>query len=102
MNSTQTVTATHENGSTIRISRTEAEMPRTMQLMRESGYVAFGPLPGRCPTCDSNEPSLHPAVQYGGEVSVCRDTWHLLPTNRTRYDIDALQAIHGVGPGQTS
>lgn len=30
----------------------------------------------RCPTCDSPRPHLHPAVQYEGEVQLCRDAWH--------------------------
>lgn len=30
----------------------------------------------RCPRCDSHRPELHPAVQHGGEVSVCTDPWH--------------------------
>ena len=27
----------------------------------------------RCPTCDSPQPRLHPAVQYEGEVEICND-----------------------------
>lgn len=30
----------------------------------------------RCPTCDSTAPHLHPAVQQGGEVEICKDAWH--------------------------
>lgn len=30
----------------------------------------------RCPTCDSPNPKLHPAVQHEGEVEMCRDPWH--------------------------
>jgi hypothetical protein len=33
----------------------------------------------RCPTCDSPEPKLHPAVQHEGEVQECRDPWHSRP-----------------------
>lgn len=29
-----------------------------------------------CPTCGSPDPRLHPAVQYGGEVSICADAFH--------------------------
>jgi hypothetical protein len=32
--------------------------------------------PWRCPTCDSPQPSMHPAVSGGGEAIPCRDPWH--------------------------
>ena len=38
----------------------------------------------KCPTCDSPAPHLHPAVQYEGEVQLCRDAWHLQITNQNR------------------
>lgn len=31
---------------------------------------------GRCPLCDSPAPHLHPAVQHGGECSICPDPFH--------------------------
>lgn len=36
----------------------------------------------RCPTCTSPSPHMHPAVQYGGEVELCTDEFHLKPTNQ--------------------
>lgn len=32
--------------------------------------------PERCPTCNSRQPHLYPAVQHGGEVQICRNEWH--------------------------
>jgi hypothetical protein len=31
---------------------------------------------GRCPKCHSPSPRLHPAVQFEGEVEVCRHPFH--------------------------
>lgn len=36
----------------------------------------------KCPTCGSNRPHLHPAVAFEGEVEVCTDDYHLIPTNQ--------------------
>lgn len=30
----------------------------------------------RCPTCNSPNPHLHPAVQHEGETQLCLDPWH--------------------------
>ena len=30
-----------------------------------------------CPKCHSPNPRLHPALQHEGEVSLCRDPWHV-------------------------
>lgn len=32
--------------------------------------------PDSCPQCGSPKPQLHPAVQVGGEVGVCLNTFH--------------------------
>lgn len=34
----------------------------------------------RCPTCNSPQPHLHPAVQVEGEVEVCAHSFHLTLT----------------------
>lgn len=31
----------------------------------------------KCPKCNSPAPRLHPAVQLGGEVSVCPNPFHI-------------------------
>lgn len=35
--------------------------------------------PGHCPTCDSPNPTYHPAVQHEGEVVPCGDPFHTCP-----------------------
>jgi hypothetical protein len=36
-----------------------------------------GSRPDQCPTCESPNPAMHPATQAdGGEVNLCRDSWH--------------------------
>lgn len=41
-----------------------------------SDDAEFGMREHRCPTCDSPQPHLHPAVQSEGEVQPCRNPWH--------------------------
>lgn len=46
-----------------------------------------------CPTCGANAPHLHPAVQFEGEVEVCSDAFHLVPTpQNTSEFIAAVEA----------
>jgi len=46
----------------------------------------------KCPTCKSPKPEHHPAVQFEGEVEVCIDPYHLIPTNCNRSEY--IQAVH--------
>ena len=43
-----------------------------------------------CKTCGSTAPHMHPAVQVGGEVEVCGDSFHLTitPQNRLSFIIE--------------
>lgn len=45
-----------------------------------------------CPTCNSPDPSPHPAVGFEGEVCLCEDTWH----RPTAPEIRAKEAAVGV------
>lgn len=50
----------------------------------------------RCPRCNSPAPHLHPAVQHGGEVQVCRDSFHKRVT--TQNTAERIAAVHGDPP----
>lgn len=42
----------------------------------------------KCPRCDSPNPKWHPAVQWEGEVQLCRHQWH----SPTADEIEAKEA----------
>jgi flavin-dependent thymidylate synthase len=53
----------------------------------------------RCPTCTAPSKALMPAVQHGGEVSLCYDPWHYLgldscPMCRSRIQLPAGNCAH--------
>lgn len=48
----------------------------------------------KCPTCQSPQPHLHPAMQFEGEVQPCRDAYHRTVTpQNTPEKIAAAEAI---------
>lgn len=48
----------------------------------------------KCPTCNSPQPHLHPAMQHEGEVQPCRDAFHRIVTpQNTAEKIAAVQAL---------
>ena len=55
----------------------------------------------RCPTCDSPSPERHPAMAHEGEVELCADDYHLIPTsgNRPSYiaAVKAKRVEKGIG-----
>lgn len=46
-----------------------------------------------CPRCNSPAPERHPAVQHEGEVELCVDNYHTIPTaeNRPEYIAAVLE-----------
>ncbi len=38
-------------------------------------FVDLAPIT-HCPKCNSHNPTLHPAVQFEGEVQICDHDWH--------------------------
>ena len=45
----------------------------------------YAPHPNQvCPTCSSKSPHMHPAMAGEGEVEICVDEFHLIPTNQNR------------------
>lgn len=53
----------------------------------------YAPRPDHgCPTCGSPDPHRHPAMAFEGEVELCTDDYHLIPTaeNRPKYIADVL------------
>lgn len=41
------------------------------------GWISGASVTGRCPTCQSPQPSQHPAISGGGEVTrLCQDEYH--------------------------
>lgn len=51
----------------------------------------------KCPTCQSPQPHLHPAMQHEGEVQPCRDAFHLTVTPQNTIEkIEKIAKITGL------
>ena len=51
--------------------------------------------PRNCPTCESPQPHLHPAMQFEGEVQPCKDLWHQYqPDARRGWLKEELEEVH--------
>lgn len=46
-----------------------------------------------CPTCESPDPKKHPAVQFEGEIQLCRDPWHDPNADQIEASFSAPSAI---------
>ena len=68
--------------------------------MTRTAMSDYAPHPGhKCPTCNSPEPHLHPAMQFEGEVETCINEFHLIPTNMNRQQyIDDVLAKRRAAP----
>jgi len=51
--------------------------------------------PKNCPTCDSPSPERHPAMQFEGEASLCRDPWHRTARNYEKHVKPYLEEMEG-------
>lgn len=59
----------------------------------EENAMKYAPRPGhRCPTCNSRDPHLHPAMAFEGEVEVCVDDFHTIPTAENT--VAHIKAVH--------
>ena len=55
----------------------------------------------KCPTCESPDPKLHPAVQFEGEVHLCEDSFHNPTANaRQRMEEDNESVVPGLCTAQ--
>lgn len=45
----------------------------------------------KCPDCDSPKPALHPAVQFEGEVSICKNPFHGEPAAADVFTAETIE-----------
>lgn len=85
-------------GKTIRAKTSHSKVRAIGHIVKEDWFCPSADFmedklerPRNCPTCDSPNPNLHPAIQHEGEVQPCRDDWHVggmfQPTNPVSEDM---------------
>ncbi len=76
----------------------QASVPSHAEVSKEpidpNGAHARGEMLPRCPKCDSPDPRRHPAVQFEGEVQLCRHPWH----SPTADEIEAKERAEALPP----
>lgn len=55
----------------------------------------------KCPTCNSPSPERHPAVQFEGEVEICKDQFHTPPSNDREERLLQLVREHNAAESDT-
>jgi hypothetical protein len=68
----------HPDTSLVLRVRTQDLVDKVYPVISNPEGVGFKAveMPANCPTCDSPERRLHPAIQHEGEVQPCTDGWH--------------------------